>query len=909
MKRIYLLIWLAICLFSSVCSGQKIDLSGSWKVVLDATHETHDIHLPGTTDDAGLGVPTDLLPKLEKPQLTYLTRKHSHNGIARYSREVIIPKNWKNKQIRLKLERVLWKSEVYVDEKKIEQSCNSLVAPHIYNLTNQLTPGKHILEVRVDNTKQYDDMLDMTHAYTEHTQIRWNGILGEISLTASAPVEIARIEITPMIDRKAIAVKSYIQNHTSQHLKAEINYTVETSTTQKVSLKPGETLVETVYVIGENAQLWSEFNPHLYTLSVQVKAGKYRNESHTKFGLREFTRDGNLLKNNHVPVFLRGTLECCIFPLTGYPPTTKEEWMKIIRTAKEWGLNHLRFHSWCPPSAAFEAADEMGFYLQAELPVWSVTIGKSQDMTDFLYNEGRRISKEYGNHPSFCMFSLGNELQGKMDELAQMVTTLKKEDPRRLYTTTSFTFESGHGSWPEKEDDYFITQWTKNGWVRGQGVFNNEPPSFNKDYTKAVTGMQVPLITHEIGQYAVYPDIKEIEKYTGVLTPLNFIAIKEDLQKKGMINEAEDFLQSSGKLAALLYKEEIERALKTGGISGFQLLDLHDFPGQGTALVGLLNAFWENKGAISAQEFRSFCAPVVPLLRFPKAIYTNDEKFVAGIEISNYSSAPITNQKLTWQISDKNGQSIRKETISLNELSIGHNINSGNINIPLSDVKSATKLTVSLSLDNTDYRNQWNIWVYPAKQDINYGNVMYTRNFDEAKQGLAKGKTVLYNPDWRHLEGIEGKFVPVFWSPVHFPKQAGTMGVLCNPRHEALKEFPTNSHTDWQWWDLNTYSTTFITDSIQGGSSIISMIDNFTNNRRLSSVYEGRVGKGRIIISSIDLTTKLEERPVARQLLYSLLHYMNSADFNPKEIRNFEIVEQWVREEARPVKESAKSIY
>ena len=118
----------------------------------------------------------------------------------------------------------------------------------------------------------------------------------------------------------------------------------------------------------------------------------------------------------------------------------------------------------------------------------------------------------------------------------------------------------------------------------------------DKDFRASVDGMEVPTVTHEVGQYSVYPDLSEIAKYTGTLLPLNFMAVRNDLEKKGRLDKASAYLQASGKLAAILYKEEVERALKTPGISGFQLLDLHDFPGQGTALVGLLNAFWGEQG-------------------------------------------------------------------------------------------------------------------------------------------------------------------------------------------------------------------------------------------------------------------------------------------------------------------------
>ena len=520
---------------------------------------------------------------------------------------------------------------------------------------------------------------------------------------------------------------------------------------------------------------------------------------------------------NEKPIFLRGTLECCIFPLTGTPPTDEASWEKLYASAREYGMNHLRFHSWCPPEAAFNVADEMGFYVQVELPVWSVTLGKDSATVEFLRAEAKRISKEYGNHPSFCFWSIGNELQYDFNILASMLGEMKAADDRHLYTTTSFTFEKGHGDWPEKQDDFFVTQWTKKGWVRGQGVFNQELPSFDKDFRASIDGMEVPLVTHEVGQYSVYPDLTEIPKYTGTLMPLNFMAVKEDLEKKGLIDKAPQYLQASGKLAAILYKEEIERALKTPGISGFQLLDLHDFPGQGTALVGLLNAFWESKGILTGEEFREFCAPVVPLLRFPKAVYTNNETFEAQIELCNYGKDELKNSTLSWEIT-ADGRSLVKGKTPAAALAFGHNGGLGKISFPLQQVTNASKLEVCLSLDGTAYRNRWNVWVYPSSVDTKWGDVKYTRSYDEAMALLKKGEKVLFNPDWRTLQGIEGKFVPVFWSPVHFPNQAGTMGVLCNPTHPALADFPTDMHTDWQWWDLNINSTTLVVDPASSGT-------------------------------------------------------------------------------------------
>ncbi|CAD0009076.1 sugar-binding domain-containing protein [Flavobacterium salmonis] len=920
---------LLLLFLSSWDSREKtvMDIAGEWTVQLDSTDSglkngwqnmsfKQLMKLPGTTDDAGLGVPNKLKPSLEKLQMSHLTRKNSYLGAAWYTREISVPKNWKGKEFILKLERVIWKTNVWIDGNELPAEQNSLIAPHYYDLTKYLTAGKtHRITIRVDNRKLFDISVDnMAHAYTNETQIIWNGIIGKMEIEAFDAVRIANLQVKPEISTGTAKVKVTL-NNSAKNTKGILSITavnkktkISAATLQKeIQIKTGESIVEADYNMGKDIKLWSEFSPELYELKAELKAGKNNSNVSVDFGMRSFSKKGSVLTINEQPVFLRGTLECNIFPLTGHPPMDKEGWRKVFGTAKDWGLNHLRFHSWCPPQAAFEVADEMGFYLQVELPVWVLKIGEDPKTTDFLYAEAQRMIDEYGNHPSFCMWSMGNELQGDMTVLTKLMNSLRAKDDRHLYTTTSFTFEKGHGDWPEPEDDFFITQWTKKGWVRGQGVFNSESPTFNKDYTASVEGMTVPLVTHEIGQYAVYPKIDEISKYTGVLEPINFKSLKEDLERKGLINKAADYTKASGKLAVILYKEEIERALKTAGISGFQLLDLHDFPGQGTALVGLLDAFWDSKGLISAEEFRQFSAPVVPLLRFSKAAYTNDEFFTAFLDISNYSDSVLKDQEIEWSIND--GNTIVASGNTKAAIFIGYNHKILDINESLQKITKATKLTVIVNLKGTNYKNQWNIWIYPQKQNIDYGKVVYTRSLEEAYKLLKAGKKVLLNPDWKKIKGIEGKFVPVFWSPVHFPKQAGTMGVLCNPSHKALADFPTDINTDWQWWDLNVNSTTLITDGIEGGSPIVEMVDNFANNRKLASLFEGSVGSGKLVIASFDLATDLDKRPVTKQMLISILKYMNSESFNPEAIKNPEILKSVLTEQKEKGKEDAKSIY
>ena len=894
----FLLLLLATSLLISCTRPEDfvVDLSGEWEVRLDSPDAApQSIQLPGTTDMAGIGTADTLQPRLEKPQVLRLTRRHSFVGEAYYTRSFEVKKKMADKPLELVLERVLWKSTVLIDGQPVEAldyTDESLATPHRYALPRGLAAGRHTIQVCVDNRKQYDISVDeLCHSYTDATQVKWNGILGKMELRALPEVSIDRMEVYPDPTLKRLDVVLTVTNHTSEFQDAYLMLITSPkgqgsemwpSSPVQETLEPGTTTLTLSCNLPAHAPRWSEAHPDMLVVGASMETKGDITETMVNVGLRQVdTRDGKLLVNDE-PVFLRGALECCIFPLTGCPPTDKEGWRKVFETAKEWGLNHLRFHSWCPPNAAFEVADEMGFYLGVELPVWATNLGSDSTVYDFLRHEYESIVRNYGNHPSLCLLSVGNELQYDFDFLNAFVAEMKVRDPRHLYTTTSFTFEKGHGGHPEPEDQYFVTQWTDRGWVRGQGVFDAEPPAFNRNYNASTEGIAVPIITHEIGQYSVYPDIKEIDRYTGSLDPLNLKAVRADLEQKGLLDRAEDWLQASGHLAALLYKEEIERAMKTRGISGYQLLGLQDFPGQGTALVGLVNAFWESKHVVEPSWFRQFCAPVVPLASFDKAVYRTSEPLLVDLQLANYSGQALVGRELHWSLLGADGNMLQQGSKALVEVANGDVTRIDSLRLSLSDIKAASRLTLRLAVSESEWCNEWPLWVYPDVPEVN-DDVCVTASLKEAEAVLAKGGTVILSPVLGSLEGLEGKFVPVFWSPVHFPKQAGTMGLLCNPAHPALAQFPTESFGSWQWWRLAKRSTVLDIDSLQQSvSSIVESVDNFMHNRRLCTVFEAKVGEGRLLFSSIDLLSKGADSPELQQMLYSLRTYAASSSFAPR---------------------------
>lgn len=877
MKKLFVSILFAAAIVA--CTPKtSVDLSGDWEVSLDSLETFQPIHLPGTTDLAGLGTPNSLEPGITHPQINRLTRKHSFLGAAFYKRQFEVPAAMAGKTLALTLERVIWQSTVWIDGVQLDGAEESLTTPHCY-MVSGLEAGVHEIMVRIDNRKRYDlSWSDLAHSYTNDTQVIWNGILGEISLKAYEPVEVAHVDVYPDVDTRTARVVARLVSSPDVAGNVTVSFSADgaSSVKQKVSIEKEQTVVEQVLQFGKNVQLWDEFNPALQ--KVKVTCGDSSKE--VVFGMRSFAAKDSHFEVNGRRIFLRGALDCCIFPLTGNPPLDEEGWEKEFNVCKEWGLNHVRFHSWCPPDAAFRVADRMGLYLQVELPDWARTIGQ-EDVDNFLTAEYDRIIANYGNHPSFCLLSCGNELDRGYEFLNWLLAYMKGKDPRHLYTNSTYSMGVGHKGRPEPEDQYMVASRSYVGQIRCQDYINVREPDFDSDFSETAVDFGIPLVSHEIGQYSVYPNMAEIEKYTGTLEPLNFLGIRNILEEKGILDRAQDWTMASGRLAAILYKEEVERALRTKNLSGFQILGLQDFSGQSTALVGLVDAFWDNKGLVTPEWFAQACAPVTPLARFKKACWTNEETFVSDIEIANYGPKDL-NADVVWTLYDGDAV-IASGVVKGAEMPTGCNTRlQEGISASLDGVTAATELLLEVAVDGTSWKNSWNVWVYPVA-DTDLGDVVVARTYKEAVASLSEGRTVLLAPDPKTLEGSKGKFTTVFWSPVFFPAEAGTMGVLCDPSHPALDHFPTKMHSDWQWWNLAINSTALDIDNVPQVGAIVEAVDNFVQNRRLAYVFETQCEGGRLLVCSMDvLGDRISDKPEVRQLFSSLVSYMNSKDFNPQ---------------------------
>jgi len=918
----------ALLTFSAACAADVLSLDGQWRFELDrkgagieqrwyARKLPGQVRLPGTLTEQGIGDEISLetpwtggivdksfftAPEYEKYRQAghikvpfWLQPEKYYAGAAWYQRDIDIPEEWRGKRIVLFLERAHWETRVWVDGKSFGAN-TALATPHEHELGLSVLPGKHVLTIRVDN-RMVVDIGENSHSVSDHTQGNWNGIVGRIELQATPPVRIDDLEVFASAADKPVVVRGRIVDATRQPGRGEV--LISSRRVEAGNASPSLAHVSVTWAAGGGEfetqlpgefETWDEFNPVLY----EVTASLLDSSQSVRFGRRDITTQGTQFVLNGRKLFIRGTLECAIFPATGHPPVDVDSWKRIIRIAKAHGLNNIRFHSWCPPEAAFVAADELGFYYHVECSSWpnqSTALGDGKPVDKWIYEEADRILEAYGNHPSFLFLLSGNEPGGTHHQefLSKWVSHYRDKDARRLYS-------SGAG-WPQlPENQFLVTAKPRiQAWRAGlKSRINSKPPETETDYRDYISQSTVPVISHEIGQWCVYPNFDEMVKYTGYLKPRNFEIFRDRLEEHGMAGQARDFFLASGKLQTLCYKEDIESALRTPGMGGFQLLDLHDFPGQGTALVGVLDPFWDSKGYVMPEEYARFCNRTVPLARLPKRVFASDETLEAAIEVAHFGPRPLRGAVAEWKVVDDAGTALVAGQLLPKDIPVDNGVSVGKVSIALGELGAPRRFKLVVRLDGTSFENDWDFWVYPkAQADPRSRSVTIARDLNpDTLAALESGGKVLLlipagsvAPDPK-LGKIELGFSSIFWNTAWTARQAPhTLGIFCDPKHPALSGFPTDDHTNWQWWYLlgPERAGAMILDQLPSGlKPIVQVIDDWFTARRLGLIFEAKVGKGKLLVSSIDLETGLEGNLVARQLRSSLLNYAASDRFDPK---------------------------
>lgn len=851
----------------------KIDLSGQWQVKLDTEKQEtmpqaypETMMLPGTTSAAGLGMPN---PAKERGCLTDAYR---FEGAVWFMR-TFTAGDWTGEQTMLTLERTR-KTTVYLDGRPIGHQ-ESLCTPHRYFLP-PVHAGEHTLVIRVDNT---DYPTRGGHLTSPDTQSNWNGITGEISLTVAHTL-LTDLTVCPDLRRGCLRVHGHIIGAPDGVAGIVLPGQMEHLLPYRRGVLDGECPLK------GNEAFWDEAHPEIHTISIDLDGDVYE----TTFGLRDVRTLGRRLLINGRETFLRGKVDNLLYPKTGYTPTDVASWMTILGIAKEYGINHYRYHTACPPDAAFTAADLLGVYMAPELPFWGTVAeegeeGYDERERDFLFQEGFRILREYGHHPSFLWLSLGNELWGSKDVLNRMMRAYREADDTKLYSSGANNYQFVPDVLDE-ENVFVGVRLGRERLIRGsyamcdapQGIVQTTAPESVSNYDASIvpetlgqagetgkvqiqygTGVKevdaqsadalipdVPVISHEVGQYVFYPDFSEISHYTGPLKPRNIEAMREKLERAGLYGEHEAFFRQTGHLAVECYKREIETLLRSREVSGFQLLDLQDYTGQGTALVGVLNAMMENKGLISAEEWREFCAGTVVLGEFASFTGMMGEDIRFDVQISECDPEK---QHTCIRCTLMDGERELYACDVTPGARQGRLTDAVSVTFPAECYRDAmqeriTGLTVVLTLEDGT-RNHYPIWLIPQV------DIRITR------EGIEKdGRMVAFVSAEEKADGaaivvpsaegqLPAEYCTDFWCYPMFrsisesmgkPVPVGTMGLSIDTASPLLKRFAQEDYTTPAWYAI--LQTAHVQRLPADIHPAVQMIDNTERCARLGILYQ-----------------------------------------------------------------------
>lgn len=892
--------------------------------------------------DAVLGNAAGEIDK-DAPIATRFTRRHTYEGEARISRKITVP-DYGTDRLFVLAERARALRLLVDGEACSVFRQGTLSTPYIFELTGA-APGEHEFTFLSDNS--YPGMpkaaIYYSSAATDETQTNWNGILGECSMYTRPQNFIDSLRVYPRAVKKEEKNKAggYVLDVCvelapgAKKVYKDAKIILQSEALAAGELEDTQTLTEIISYSGEglaeagtdkeenpktmeiwfrdlplreNVKLWDEDEGNLYEMAVTLDNGMSAEdkggstaECRTRFGIRSFGDNGSgRLALNGRAIFLRGEANCAEYPETGHPPMTIPEWKEMLLKYRSYGINFVRFHSHCEPEAAFAAADELGMLLQPELSHWDP---KDAFGTEESYRYYRAelvdLLKTYANHPSFVMLTLGNELQAQdegRERMRELVRTAKRMDPTRLYANGSNAFYGEEGCDPES--DFYTSQSCKDVVIRGtfsgmRGYLNENYPSADRTYDEAMAEIrkeyQKPVFSFEVGQFEVLPDFEELESFQGISDPVNLKLIKKRVEERGLLPTWEKYVEATGELSRLACREEIEAAMRTRELSGISLLGLQDFPGQGTALVGMMNSHLEPKPYDFArpERFREFFTESRIFVKIPRYTYEEGEYLTAEVEVANFGKESISGE-LVWTLGYRDcavntgsGEFLCGRADGQKNCPPGTYTSLGRLDIPLEvkGVSAAFMLTVSMG----DCTSTYPVWVYQKTSPECPKNVYETRVFDEQTRAvLQNGGRVYLSPDADKESlpySIKTQFTTDFWSVGTFADQEGGMGQLIDTEHPIFKEFPTDFHTDWQWWIMASKRAVILPHPMK---TIITEMDSYAFLRPMAQMIEFRCLKGKVLLSTMELH-KSQQYPEVRALQASIYTYLSGENFEPAE--------------------------
>jgi len=898
MLRVRALILLLVCYLPLTASvRQKLNLNGTWdfqtdpakvgeaqKWFLQGQQFAREIQVPGAWQAQGVGEAQGGL-------------RHNYSGAAWYRRRVATPEAWRGKHVRLVIGGVSRSAVVFVNGEKAGEH-DGFSAPFAFEISKHVRAGQeNVVAVRIVNPtpppQESPDVQKSTQPVGMMNYLaNWGGIYGDVEIEATESRWIERVAVTPHTSAASAAFAVQLAGQATHDGRLEIT-TGEYRAEQK--LAAGQQEAE-LYLKMPQAIFWSPETPHLYHARIRLLEGKrVVDEIEQPFGLREISKQGRTLLLNGKPLYLRGYGDDNIEVLGGFAPASKEELLKRIKLARSFGFNAVRFHSMTPSENFFEAADEAGLLVMAELPVaYTMHLLPHRD---FVRSELESVLLWHRNHPSFFSLALGNEFnlnwlkteaekQQFQDTVRELYTLGKSIDATRMIL-------SNDGLLLHPSDIY--------------SIYRGAPE-------------EVPTLRHEFGAYyCSLPDISLIPSFSGALAPTWLDTKKEWIEKHGLSEVYTQYLRNSERLQQSGRKFQIERARRDPLISGYHYWTGVDFPGgtgEGDSWEeGWFDYFWRPKG-VKPEEGRELNAPVLTMIdaAVSNRSLWNDAARPVGVSISNFGDADIRDAHLTWRLTGAD-KTIGEGSLPVRRVDMGKVADVGVIELPASGLAKAAKLelAIQLQMDGQTYRNHWSFWSFPHRAALTASPIpvvskvrwealgraypfLQTGGSRVSQNGLLI--TPVLDAESEHFLEAGGRVWLLAGAEqfgregeaTFFPASGGANSTLVR-EHPALRGFPVEDHFDLQFFNLVQGAWNYSLDDLPGSFEPIaggirtkaSFLSKSKDLTRSGYIFEGRVGKGQLLVTTLRIRENFDEAyPEAMSLFDHLLRYAVGDEFKPE---------------------------
>lgn len=897
---------------------ETVSLDGKWEFQLDPSNLGEADHwylnterfsgaikVPGSWDAQGFGPETDKM-------------RHNFIGKGWYRRKVMISSRSEGQRLFLCFGGVYRSARVWVNGKEVGRHLG-YVSDFEFDITNQVQPGKYawiVIEIDSEQHAEVDplqgamDIVDEIFSY-------WGGIWGHIRLEwrSSAWLEDLHVETQAAPSNCVVTANLKGKRGAADGLRLEIlapdgKKVAEREMPINEAVKDGQVELK---VDVPDALLWSPESPNLYTaILTLLKQKDSLDRVESKFGIRTIRVQGSNFILNGKKYFLNGYGDDCVYPQTICPPSDKQFYIAQLKIAKSYGFNYVRLHSHFLPPEFFEACDEAGMFVSPELPIaylrnYNYAQGKAKELYK---SEWAKAIVRYRNHPSIFDWCMGNELWDGIDLAPDLYKMAKQLDPARLVIDSDGIMPSGFidGQKDRPTLDFYTVMFN----ILTMPLAN--PAKFE-------TGIPLkPIITHEEGNFAQFPQLKDIELYTDDLKPFWLTDTRVRIAKYGLLKETEKWTENSQKLYYLCNKDNIEALRKNPRISGYDWWLLQPwYPGSN----GLLDVY-RRPTSITPEQVRQFNGPVVLLEDGLKLNYRGNENLHIQFSVSNYSSKTLQAANLSWQILS-GAQVLGKGQRTVDDVAQGGVSKLGEMGAALPNplAPEPLQLIVRLEGNGQTYENQWTTWLYPAvRPNLSQPHPLYVS--DDLQPMLAvfhprlipaQGNLpspavyVAREPTERLLEAAEEGSCVVLLSPAGvfltdvttfksawwlgvFPgdSNAGTM-VYDSP---VTKAIAPDGWCDAGWFHLLQGAQTVILDDLPAQPQVLIRALNVNSTpspfsravnfdyrwRNKSLLFETKVGQGSWIVSGLNFDAALRHGgPEGAWLLTQLLAHAETLPF------------------------------